>query len=41
MHRRPTERHFTDASDLAVYWLYMTLVWVPLYAMLYWAPRII
>jgi heme/copper-type cytochrome/quinol oxidase subunit 3 len=39
MHRRPTERHFTDACDLAVYWLYMTLVWVPLYAMLYWAPR--
>lgn len=41
IHRRPTERHFTDASDVKVYWLFMTLAWVPLYVMIYWLPRFI
>ena len=39
LHLRPTERHFTDAADSAFYWYYMTLVWVPLYVMVYWGPR--
>lgn len=41
LHRRPTERHFTDASDAAMYWYYMTWIWVPLYVMLYWSPRVL
>ena len=35
------EKHFSDAEDNAVYWYFMTLVWVPLYFLLYISPRIL
>ena len=35
---RVTDRHFSDASDAGVYWVFMTLVWVPLYGLLYLGP---
>jgi cytochrome c oxidase subunit I+III len=37
---RREEKHFTDSSDVAFYWYWLTGSWVPLYAMLYLAPRI-
>ena len=35
------EKHFSDVEDNAVYWYFMTLVWVPLYFLLYISPRIL
>jgi cytochrome c oxidase subunit I+III len=36
--KRVTERHFSDACDAVAYWYFMTLVWVPLYALVYLGP---
>jgi len=33
-------KHFSDADDNCVYWYFMTLVWVPMYALIYWTPRL-
>jgi heme/copper-type cytochrome/quinol oxidase subunit 3 len=33
------DKHFTDASDNALYWKFMTAAWVPLYALVYLLPR--
>jgi heme/copper-type cytochrome/quinol oxidase subunit 3 len=38
---RRTERHFGDATDLVVYWYFMTGVWVPLYGTVYLGPYLI
>lgn len=35
---RVTERHFSDTSDAAFYWYFMTGAWLPLAAMLYLVP---
>ena len=35
----PEEKHFSDASDVAFYWLFMVLAWIPLYVMCFWGPR--
>ncbi len=32
------EKHFSDASDTAFYWYFLTGSWVPLYIMLYLSP---
>jgi heme/copper-type cytochrome/quinol oxidase subunit 3 len=32
-------RRFVDVSENAEYWDFVVLSWVPLYAVLYWAPR--
>jgi heme/copper-type cytochrome/quinol oxidase subunit 3 len=37
---RVTERHCSDTSDAAVYWYFMTGIWIPLAAMLYLVPRL-
>ena len=37
---RREDKHFTDASDVAFYWYWLTGSWVPLYLTLYLAPRI-
>lgn len=37
---RREDKHVTDASDVAFYWYWLTGSWVPLYLMLYLAPRI-
>jgi len=34
------EKHFPDASDLAMYWYFMCLAWLPLYAMVFLLPRV-
>jgi cytochrome c oxidase subunit 3 len=33
------DKHFVDASDGAFYWYFAALVWIPLYVVLYLAPR--
>jgi cytochrome c oxidase subunit 3 len=33
------EKRFTDADENAMYWVFVVIGWLPLYAMLYWAPR--
>lgn len=34
------EKHFPDTSDLAMYWYFMCLSWMPLYAMVFLLPRV-
>ena len=31
---------FADAEDNANYWTFVVLAWLPLYALIYWAPRL-
>ncbi len=38
LHARPSERLFSDASDNALYWYFMTGVWIALAAMVYLVP---
>lgn len=33
-------RRFSDVHDNAFYWDFVVLSWVPLYALLYWLPRV-
>jgi cytochrome c oxidase subunit I+III len=36
----PTEeKHYVDACDNAMYWLFVTVAWVPLYVVVYLLPR--
>lgn len=37
-HPIPPER-FSHVEDNASYWLFVVLTWLPLYALVYWAPR--
>jgi cytochrome c oxidase subunit 3 len=30
---------FVDVSESAVYWYFVVLAWLPIYAVIYWAPR--
>jgi cytochrome c oxidase subunit 3 len=32
-------KRFVDVQENAVYWLFVVLSWLPIYAVLYWAPR--
>jgi heme/copper-type cytochrome/quinol oxidase subunit 3 len=32
-------RRFADVSENAVYWVFVVLSWLPMYAVVYWAPR--
>jgi heme/copper-type cytochrome/quinol oxidase subunit 3 len=32
-------RRFVDVSENAVYWYFVVLAWLPIYAVVYWAPR--
>jgi heme/copper-type cytochrome/quinol oxidase subunit 3 len=32
-------KHFADVEDNCVYWYFMSLVWLPVYALLYLSPR--
>jgi heme/copper-type cytochrome/quinol oxidase subunit 3 len=34
------ERQFSDVCDNASYWDFVILSWLPIYALIYWAPRI-
>ena len=42
MHRGPLEgKRFVDVSENAVYWYFVVIAWVPLYAVVYWGPRLL
>ncbi|HMD34025.1 MAG TPA: cytochrome c oxidase subunit 3, partial [Vicinamibacterales bacterium] len=34
------ERRFVDVSENAVYWYFVVAAWLPIYGVLYWAPRL-
>ena len=34
------ERRFVDAEENAVYWYFVVLAWLPIYGVIYWAPRL-
>jgi heme/copper-type cytochrome/quinol oxidase subunit 3 len=33
--------HFSDVADNCMYWHFVALAWVPIYALLYWVPRLL
>jgi cytochrome c oxidase subunit 3 len=33
------QKRFTDADENALYWVFVVVGWLPLYLLLYWAPR--
>src|SRR5947209_16916067 len=35
------ERRFVDVQENSVYWNFVALVWLPIYGVIYWAPRLI
>ena len=38
----PIEEHrFVDVEENAVYWYFVVLAWLPIYGVIYWAPRLI
>ena len=37
----PIEEHrFADVEENAVYWYFVVLAWLPIYGVIYWAPRL-
>ncbi|HUD95067.1 cytochrome c oxidase subunit 3, partial [Sphingobium sp.] len=34
------ERQYADVQDNALYWRFVELSWLPIYALVYWAPRL-
>jgi heme/copper-type cytochrome/quinol oxidase subunit 3 len=32
-------KRFVDVSENAMYWYFVVLSWLPIYAVAYWAPR--
>jgi heme/copper-type cytochrome/quinol oxidase subunit 3 len=34
------EKRFIDVSENSFYWYFVVLAWVPIYAVIYWAPRL-
>ena len=34
-------KHFSDADDNCLYWYFMSLVWLPIYILIYWTPRLV
>jgi cytochrome c oxidase subunit 3 len=39
MLRAPSPRRWVDVSESGIYWYFVVLVWLPLYAVIYWLPR--
>lgn len=38
----PIEEHrFVDVEENAVYWYFVVLAWLPIYGVVYWAPRVL
>ena len=35
------ERRFVDVSESSGYWYFVVLAWLPIYGVIYWAPRLI
>jgi heme/copper-type cytochrome/quinol oxidase subunit 3 len=38
--RHAKGKRFSDVEDNAFYWNFVVLSWLPIYALLYWAPRL-
>jgi len=38
---RAQRKHYPDAEDAALYQWFLSLIWVPLYFMIYWGPRLL
>jgi heme/copper-type cytochrome/quinol oxidase subunit 3 len=34
------EKRFVDVQENAVYWYFVVLAWLPIYGVIYWAPRL-
>ena len=34
------EKRFVDVEENAVYWYFVVLAWLPIYGVIYWAPRL-
>jgi cytochrome c oxidase subunit III len=34
-------KRFIDVSENAFYWYFVVFAWIPIYAVLYWAPRLL
>jgi heme/copper-type cytochrome/quinol oxidase subunit 3 len=32
-------KRYSDVSENALYWYFVVFSWLPIYAVLYWAPR--
>ena len=37
---RSSEKRFVDVSENAFYWYFVVLAWLPIYALIYFAPRV-
>lgn len=35
------EKRFVDVSENSVYWYFVVLTWLPIYGVIYWAPRLL
>jgi heme/copper-type cytochrome/quinol oxidase subunit 3 len=35
------ERRFVDVAENAGYWYFVVLIWLPVYGVIYWAPRLL
>jgi len=35
------ERRYVDVEENALYWYFVVLAWLPIYGVIYWAPRLI
>jgi heme/copper-type cytochrome/quinol oxidase subunit 3 len=35
------EDQFADVEDNSLYWSFVVLAWLPLYALIYWLPRLV
>jgi cytochrome c oxidase subunit III len=35
------EQRFVDVEENAIYWYFVVFTWLPIYGVIYWAPRII
>ena len=35
------EKRFVDVQENAVYWYFVVFTWLPIYGVIYWAPRVI
>ncbi len=35
------EKRFVDVSENALYWYFVVFAWLPIYAVIYWAPRML
>jgi heme/copper-type cytochrome/quinol oxidase subunit 3 len=35
------EKRYVDAAENAIYWYFVVLTWLPIYGVIYWAPRLL